>query len=647
MRRLLSAGMAALLLLAVPLTAATPASAVTSPITVRYATVENFGWTSPIRVSVLSSSPVTAITVGLRLDGTATTSTPYATVSDFTLVDGTTTDGTWQSSTAPQIALNPATDLDVSVTDSAADQVTAATVGTIAAHIPTSFSEFTVTPGTVDLHRGPVSYAGRLVYLDAQGVAQPAVGVAVSVLTKDGYVGGSLTTDADGRFSGTAPAPKDSITYFARSSMLGGLIGTGSQGVPVVVQPVPTRITITGVNPAQPYLNDNATISGRLEQQAADGTWGPLASRDVSVTAVGGPYLTSASTSADGSFTASAQTTLSGQWTVAFDPGLTLFTPSSAVASVQDPAHLVAYSQFSMEGIGATQNRVNAGATVPFYGELLGPPNGAKIVIEFSTDGKKWNRTAFTGLSGAVSAPYENFSIPITVNSPGYWRAVYDGDAHSLPAVSTAYQIAVGSLVIVDQFYVSPTSPVTPGTNVLFESSLIDETPKGTFPVKNAKGVLQFSKDGSHWTTAGPLYSPTDGNYYTTSILTQTGSWRVDFPALRLSSQPIRIEVRGKSRITSFGITPNPVKHGSRLKLGGLLQGYGHTWYGLSGRTMQVFFRPTGAASGTKIGTTATSTSGRFTFTATATQSGTWWVSYNGGSYYFPVTSAVLSSRVA
>src|SRR5260221_8204529 len=108
-----------------------------------------------------------------------------------------------------------------------------------------------------------------------------------------------------------------------------------------------------------------------------------------------------------------------------------------------------------MEGIGATQNRVNAGVTVPFYGELLGPPNGAKIVIEFSTDGKKWNRTAFTGLSGAVNAPYENFSIAITVNSPGYWRAVYDGDPHSLPAVSQVIQIAVGHLVTVAQFYAS------------------------------------------------------------------------------------------------------------------------------------------------------------------------------------------------
>jgi hypothetical protein len=63
---------------------------------------------------------------------------------------------------------------------------------------PTRFSEFAITPTTVDVDNPTVTYTGRLVYTAADGTEQGLPDVPVC-LRKDAICFGYTNTDADAR----------------------------------------------------------------------------------------------------------------------------------------------------------------------------------------------------------------------------------------------------------------------------------------------------------------------------------------------------------------------------------------------------------------------------------------------------------------
>ncbi|GMA25126.1 hypothetical protein GCM10025864_28850 [Luteimicrobium album] len=88
---------------------------------------------------------------------------------------------------------------------------------------------------------------------------------------------------------------------------------------------------------------------------------------------------------------------------------------------------------------------------------------------------------------------------------------------------------------------------------------------------------------------------------------------------------------------------PEPAAVGETLTVNGKLTRYGQStgkYAGYSGRKVDVYFDPAGAAPHTKVGTATTDASGRFTKKVTAKTTGVWSAEYAGSTYYAAVRSA-------
>lgn len=430
MRRRLSLLTAALLMVAT-LVPSGSASASTAPITINSVRGVQKGWTTPLEVSVTSTSPVATITVKLHNRHSGDIYQVLTTVTDFQLISGTTTNGVWQSASSEQL-LPGDTRLETTVTDTANDSLLS-WAGDALNPVEPRFVGVSFAPHTLTVDH-QLAVSGHVVYTDQNGVEQPLNGATVLVGTAPASNGGGLSTNAAGWFSGVMEADR-SATYVALVGPYDSVPAyVYSAAFPFSVPVAHTRLTaVLQTQPHQTY--QLVRITGRLERQAADGTWTPLGGRSIncnpvcSADSMGGrqlPYVNQ-----DGTFVAYATTPPTGTWTLSYTPGTEAFDPASTQIQLADTTGLKDYSQIVNTASSAT--RVSPGDVVHITGQLLGgktwPPTTAPVPnttveVFFCPDGSNTGPT-FTGKTDANG----KFDVAVTVSGPGTWAALFWGDS--------------------------------------------------------------------------------------------------------------------------------------------------------------------------------------------------------------------------
>jgi hypothetical protein len=428
MRRRLSL-LATALLMVGTLVPSGSASAGTAPITINSVRGVQKGWTTPLQVSVTSTSPVVTITVKLHNRHSGDIYQVLTTVTDFQLISGTTTNGVWQSASSEQL-LPGDTRLETTVTDTANDSLLS-WAGDALNPVEPRFVGVSFAPHTLTVDH-QLAVSGHVVYTDQNGVEQPLNGATVLVGTAPANNGGGLSTNAAGWFSGVMEADR-SATYVAVVGPYDYVpANVYSAAFPFSVPVAHTRLTaVLQTQPHQTY--DRVRITGRLERQAADGTWQPFFGQPIkcdpgcSADQYGsqGPF-----SGQDGTFTAYAGTPPTGLWTLSYAPGTLAFDPASTQIQLADTTGFRDYSQIVNAASSATL--VWPGDVVHITGQLLGgktwPPTtpvpNTTVEGYFNPDGSNTG-PSFTGKTDANG----KFDVAVTVSGPGTWYALFWGDS--------------------------------------------------------------------------------------------------------------------------------------------------------------------------------------------------------------------------
>lgn len=547
MRRLFAVVLA---LAAVVLVAPAAAVAGTAPITVRGASAVQSGWTTPVQVSIASVSPVTSIAVTLYSWHVATPSTPYATLSDFQLTSGTSTDGVWTSTSS--VRLTPGSNpVYVAATDAANDHVGPVYAGAITNAVPVTFSAFTVTPQNLTVDH-QLSYSGRIVYTDAQGVQQPLLNARVNIMSST--VANRLDlaiSDANGHFSGSTRV-EQSATITA--SLFKDPMQAVSTGVPVTVPVAHTRL-LAALESQPTQTGQEVYIDVHVQRQAADGSWVPIGTNGVLHCSPGVFFesLTGCSNSswfvADGSARVWGQTPPSGTWTISYDPGSEAFEPATVQVQVANPGTLAGLSQFS--SLAASASRVAPGGTVHVTGRLLGgrtlpattPIPNVTVYAGFTPDGSQVGGS-FTGQTSASGY----FDILVTVTGSGTLSVSGPNDPQYVATYGTVGHVSVFSTTSFTPLHAVP-RPVRKGHLLTITGSLLTGDQGGTGTQLPGRTItLWFLAAGTHtWVTVRTTVTTARNTFTFTVHARRTGRWKVTFSGdpdyLASASPSIRVAV--------------------------------------------------------------------------------------------------------
>jgi hypothetical protein len=531
MRRRLSL-LTALLVLA-PLAPSGSASASTAPIIINSVGGVQKGWTTPLEVSVTSTSPVATITVKLHNRHSGDVNQVLTTVTDFQLISGTTTNGVWQSASSEQL-LPGDTRLETTVTDTANDSLLS-WAGDALNPVEPRFVGVSFAPHTLTVDH-QLAVSGHVVYTDQNGVEQPLNGATVLVGTAPSGNGGGLSTNAAGWFSGVIEVDQ-SATYVAVVGPYDYVpANVYSATFPVSVPVAHTRLT--AVLQMQPQQTDQRVrITGRLERQAADGTWMPLGGRlvncnpECAANPTGGsqlPYVYQ-----DGTFVAYASTPPTGTWTLSYNPGTQAFDPASTQIQLADTAGFKDYSQIVNTASSAT--RVSPGDVVHVTGQLLGgktwPPTtpvpNTTVGVYFNPDGSNTGPT-FTGKTDANG----KFDVAVTVSGPGTWMALFWGDSTHVgaPQQSDSGHIATISTTGFSGPVVVPWV-VKKGRPLKISAQLQSNNQDGSgWQMPGRIVTLWFRALGAKtWTRVRTAVTGSDSVVHFTVTSVRSGTWRLSY----------------------------------------------------------------------------------------------------------------------
>jgi hypothetical protein len=514
-----------------------PASAGT--LTIRSAKATTPGWTTQLEVSATSGSDITAITARLRVYGATE---PYTTVTDFELVSGTATDGVWRT-TAPvtlELGINY---VDVEAADAEGETGAKAPAGVIPNYGKTRFSEFAITPTTVDVDRDKVTYTGRLVYPDIDGVERGAGGVRVCLELNGGCVGWA-TADADGRFSAEVRlATRADFTNMKEGYANGSFSGSPlyapawkSDQVHVNVASQRTRVSIGFSTPPE-TVGEVAQAVGRLERQDAAGVWKGAPDQDVAIYSYDSntrqkTYVTTARTGADGSYSVPVTVPMATQWEIDFFPvyrradGVYADGPYLASADVTD----VMYSSHRtyVTGFDAGPEPVGKGASVTAKGRVerklvdgtrAGVP-GAYVDLEFSADGKTW-----TQRGGAYANGNGDFTISATAGTDGYWRIHHLSLTYeNRDSISGSDYVDVKYRTSIASFNAAP-EPVAKGKTITVSGTL-QRYVSAWGPLGGKTVYIYFRPyKATAWTYMGVATSDKYGKWHRGFTASRDGTW--------------------------------------------------------------------------------------------------------------------------
>jgi hypothetical protein len=425
---------------------------------------------------------------------------------------------------------------------------------------PTRFSEFAITPTVVDVDHATVTYTGRLVYTDTDGVEKGLPDARVC-LRKDEFCMDYTNTDADGRF--TDPVTLTTVGEYP--TMVEGNAGAHFQGnrdygyalvtpgTYLHVIPAKTRISMA-FDPAPSVIGDRVNVTGRLERVMPDG--------------------------------------------------------GSAAA----PGQVV---------------------------KILFQPNTAGAVP--------------TQIAKGLTAEDGSYSVPATVPGVGFWSvetpSLYDrtpsGKGYG-PYLGTQVQSSVviaNYRTTITGFNASP-EPVGKGATITASGRVVRTKADGSTEPGTGSPTLQFSADGKKWKSVFSVNPDANGYFTIKTPAVSDGYWRADttpepgyeeFPSTSSSDY---VDVRYRTRVTSFNASPEPVSKGKTITVGGNLQRYTTAWKAHSGQSVKIYFAAKGATSWTYEATAKTSSTGHFSHTFTAAKDGTWRATYAGTTTYLAVTGS-------
>ncbi|MBA9002282.1 hypothetical protein [Thermomonospora cellulosilytica] len=407
--------------------------------------------------------------------------------------------------------------------------------GTVTANetlLTTKFTEFEVTPTELDAADGLVTYRGRIVYVDAEGVEHPLAGATIYTPAHILPVL-SVVTDADGRFAGSYYLHGSNwfrVRYLRPADA--PYASAGSPAVSVYVtgtQNVPTRMTFEMTPTGKVFAQDPVTMSGRLEWQRNTGEWLPLPSQYVTVRCGnGGDSIAAFRTKLDGAFGGSLPikarcATYRAQF---YNTG----TGALRTAYAHPPAIPDVYVRTRYADVRWPAT-VTRGGSMSVPGRVLGNEfdgssrvASTSVILEYSTDGRTWKKVDDAELDGDSA-----FRLSAPAPGPGRWR-IRAGEMpyyYVSPGESLSPHVPMRERTRFTEVNASP-EPVRKGGTITFKARLQRTTATGWTALPWKKVTVQFRAHGT--TTWRNMATATTGKLgYVTKTFTaaKDGTWRV------------------------------------------------------------------------------------------------------------------------
>ncbi|MFD0505491.1 hypothetical protein ACFQ0G_26630 [Streptomyces chiangmaiensis] len=359
-----------------------------------------------------------------------------STVTDFHLVSGTATSGTWQSSGALGLDIYAGYRVAITAQDS---QGTVSLPGRgMLDYRPTPvFHDTAYEPTALSFEHQDINVTGRLTEYDPAsgdtGTPWQTTAATGVFVTWDGHTSPHNATAADGTFAFTVhPGDVQNTTLHVFVSNTTAY-AQGPDSEPITSVDSPVRITLDHTGSTGALVGSTQVISGTAERQQEDGTWVPLANIPLPIQDNKGTGATWATTDATGRFsqtvTVTNDTTI---WTVS--DTRPFLTPTSVRYTVANPVAKVS--------LYANKPTVDAYSRLHISGYLTVPgvrwPSGGRVYIQQSNDG----HTGWTSIgSTTIDTSADGFAASVlTVTNPhGYWRYYYPG----APGFTAAYSPVV------------------------------------------------------------------------------------------------------------------------------------------------------------------------------------------------------------
>ncbi|MFG1681610.1 hypothetical protein ACGFNP_15720 [Nonomuraea sp. NPDC049269] len=393
-----------------------------------------------IRVSTTSDQPIAT----LKAHVISATGGELATIDDFALTSGTSTNGIWTTRTRVQLTDLGTYRIDVEATDTEGTHVTAERTGQLIYMVKTVFDPLTPSRATVDYTHRHVTVKGRLYGIwPGSGERKPLgqgfpISFGISYLNKTGGYAGfdhaELTTDAKGRFRHSLTLKMGAefrATYPYSNDHLWYMSGTSDKLI-VKAKESATEVT-ANVAPARVNAGDPLTVSGLARWRSPAG-WQPIPDTKLSVRVEntnGAP--TSVTTDAQGRYSLTFVPYTTGTVTVAYyteDP----FKAHASTTIAFTVAHPASFTNLTAV---REEAEVVVSGHLAFTGSST--PADPEAIIEFSTDGTTWatrsTRPAYWDGTGYA------FADAITEPAAGHWRARFEGGEHFQDALSQSVQV--------------------------------------------------------------------------------------------------------------------------------------------------------------------------------------------------------------
>ncbi|MCP2322292.1 hypothetical protein HDA40_000799 [Hamadaea flava] len=367
-------------------------------------------------IKIVGSVPVGAIAAHvLDSDGSV-----LATLRDFTLTYGTTSDGQWTSNDHAALPRLGSYDVAVDINGAASGE----TYHQVLPHAfryfaHTFFEDLQMAPPIVDFDHREVTVTGRLVWEEpATLVRTPLPGHTIRWSTfiptaVEADPSGVTTSDDAGRITFVVPCPAEAWIR-VNTSDDGTYLSTGAE-VKVGAAIRPSRLTLTQVEPKVVY-GERVSLGGRLEMLAAS-TWVPYAEQSILLTDRSRDLRLTTVTDQDGRYQFPAVASENGPYTAYFNWG-------------EAPDRLIAVTQTSAEPqVRWHTTLTEVGMWQPDGGDLwrvqgrVGYPDGRSplrtiLLFETMPVGTTTWKTAVT----SVLSIGDTFAVDLTITVPKYIR---------------------------------------------------------------------------------------------------------------------------------------------------------------------------------------------------------------------------------
>ncbi|MBA9002281.1 hypothetical protein [Thermomonospora cellulosilytica] len=413
----------------------------------------------------------------------------------------------------------------------------------------------------------------------------------------------------------------------------------------VIARRLATRFEGVTVTPTQiDIIDDQVSVSGRLLRHTTEGTEEPYPGATVQVDGLPYTFVTDE----QGAFSGTIR--MGGVSTVRL-----IHTAGPVYGGSSSPGVALTYRRLQTRlSIGGVPEWPLVGDTVTVTGRLERQrstgewePFGDRIVeIWFSgyrTDTHRKVTEVRTGADG-------RYSVPVTIPESGTYWAYFNHNVdsyyrhHTSSSAGTRIHYASYPTEIIGSN--ADPEPVGAGSKVTMRAQVVRRyAPADRAVVAGVPVQLWFSPDGREWRHVVDGRTDDQGRLTLAGVASRDGYWRAyygggPFGNASTYTQDAEsigwadyVDVRYRTRVSSFNASPEPVTKGRPITVQGRLDRLvGSSWKALTGASVTVYFKPNGSTTWTAKATVKTGSTGWFKKSFTASKDGTWMVKYNGSS---------------